>query len=59
MPSRLLIHESIYDEVVDLLLPMLAGVKVGDPFEDDTLMGPVIKWRRLCSNPLDDRAGTR
>jgi aldehyde dehydrogenase (NAD+) len=42
IPSRLLVHDDVYDQVVDRLLPALAAVKVGDPFEEDTLMGPVI-----------------
>jgi aldehyde dehydrogenase (NAD+) len=42
VPSRLLVHDDVYDDVLARLLPAMAAVKVGDPFDDDTLMGPVI-----------------
>jgi aldehyde dehydrogenase (NAD+) len=64
VPSRLLVHDAVYDEVLDRLLPMIAAVKVGDPFEDDTLMGPVIS-EQACARILstieqarDTKSGT-
>jgi len=42
LPTRLLVHESIHDEVVERVATLFRGVKVGDPFAKDTQMGPVI-----------------
>ena len=58
VPSRLLVHTSVYAEVVDRLMPMLSAVKVGDPFEDDTLMGPVIS-EHACARILSTIAQAR
>ena len=41
-PTRLIAHRSIYDEVVGRLTAMAGGLKVGDPLERDTVLGPVI-----------------
>jgi len=38
---RLLIHESIYDTVLDRIKRAYAQVRIGDPLEPTTLMGPV------------------
>ncbi|MHB8586887.1 MAG: aldehyde dehydrogenase family protein [Thermoplasmatota archaeon] len=40
--SRLLIHESIHDEVVQRLVKMAEGWKVGPGTEKDTRMGPLV-----------------
>ena len=40
--SRLLLHESIADQVVGRVGDLLAALRVGDPFDDETDMGPVI-----------------
>ena len=40
--SRLLVEESIADEFVALLATKLACVKVGNPRDEDTLIGPMI-----------------
>ena len=39
---RLIVHESIHDEFVAKLEASYASVRVGDPLEADTLMGPLI-----------------
>lgn len=36
-----LVHEKIYDSVVDKLLEAYKQVKVGDPLENGTLLGPL------------------
>jgi acyl-CoA reductase-like NAD-dependent aldehyde dehydrogenase len=41
-PTRLVVHRSRYDEVVSALAGMAGGLKVGDPLERDTVLGPVI-----------------
>ena len=39
---RLIVHESVADELVGRLKSLFAGVKVGDPRQSDTLVGPLI-----------------
>jgi len=39
---RLIVHESIADELVTRLKTLFASVKVGDPRQPDTLVGPLI-----------------
>ncbi len=38
-PSRALIHESIYDKFIEKALARVAKIKVGDPFDSDSMMG--------------------
>jgi acyl-CoA reductase-like NAD-dependent aldehyde dehydrogenase len=42
LPTRLLVQDSVYDEVLDQVVDLAGSVAVGDPFDADTLMGPVI-----------------
>jgi len=39
--KRILIHESIYDVAVEKLKERIAELKVGDPFAEDTEIGPL------------------
>jgi len=39
--SRLLVHESIYDEVVAEVAKAVAEIRVGDPFSEQSQMGPI------------------
>ena len=39
---RLLIHKDIYGELVSKLINAYRQVNIGDPLQDDTLMGPLI-----------------
>ncbi|MCW8916262.1 MAG: aldehyde dehydrogenase family protein [Magnetovibrio sp.] len=39
---RMFIHESIYDQLVSSLIRAYENVPVGNPLEDETLMGPLI-----------------
>ncbi|MEE2912980.1 MAG: aldehyde dehydrogenase family protein [Planctomycetota bacterium] len=42
---RLLCHEAIVDQVTNSLVETYAQVKIGDPLDDSTLMGPLInEW---------------
>ena len=41
-PTRAIVHRSIYDQVVQGLAGMAKVLKVGDPLEPDTVVGPVI-----------------
>jgi aldehyde dehydrogenase (NAD+) len=40
--TRVLVHESRYDETVELLVKALNELKVGDPKEPDTMVGPLV-----------------
>ncbi|MGI5134244.1 MULTISPECIES: aldehyde dehydrogenase family protein [unclassified Streptomyces] len=42
MGSRFLVHSHVYDEVAERLTKQLQSVKIGDPFDPDTTMGPVV-----------------
>jgi len=41
-PSRALIQESIYDEFMSRCLDRIKAIKVGDPMDTDTMMGPQV-----------------
>lgn len=40
--SRLLVQRSIHDEFVEALVSIARSIKIGDPFEPDTQLGPLI-----------------
>ena len=40
--SRILVQRSVFDRFMELLEPAVAGVKVGDPGDEGTEMGPLI-----------------
>jgi aldehyde dehydrogenase (NAD+) len=42
LPTRLLIEESVHDQVLETLLATLDGVVIGQPLAEETHMGPVI-----------------
>ena len=39
---RVIIHESIFDNLIDKVVSAYKQVNIGDPLNDDTLMGPLI-----------------
>ena len=41
-PTRLYVHEDVYDEIVDLVLAALGSLAVGDPLDPATFVGPVV-----------------
>lgn len=45
--TRILVQESVYDEVRELLADAVASVVVGDPADDKTQMGPLISRQQL------------
>ncbi len=47
--SRAIVHRSIYDQFVEMLANKVSGIKIGDPTDTQTQMGPVI------SKPAYDR----
>jgi betaine-aldehyde dehydrogenase len=40
--SRILVEKSAFDEFLSLMQPVVEGFRVGDPFDEDTEMGPLI-----------------
>ncbi|MDP3674948.1 MAG: aldehyde dehydrogenase family protein, partial [Novosphingobium sp.] len=42
LPTRLLVHADIYDDVLERLKALAAHFKVGDPMEPGVMVGPVI-----------------
>lgn len=45
--SRILIHESIYSSVIDRLKEKMTLIKIGNPMDDTTEMGPIISKSHL------------
>ncbi len=45
--KRLIVHESIYQQVVDKLVKHIEAIKVGDPENEQTEMGPLVAMRQL------------
>ena len=58
LPTRLYVHDDVYDEVVGRLVAQVEAVTVGDPLDRRTLMGPVVT-EAACERILGviDRAG--
>jgi aldehyde dehydrogenase (NAD+) len=42
LPTRMLVHESIHDEVVERVRALVAAIKTGDPTDPATVHAPVI-----------------
>ena len=40
--SRILVQKGVFDEFLSLMEPVVTGMRVGDPFDEDTDMGPLI-----------------
>src|SRR3989441_5705892 len=38
--SRILLHESVWDKFLDAFLPRIRSLRIGDPFDEKTQMGP-------------------
>ena len=46
-PTRMLVHDDVYDEVVERTLAMTKSIKVGDPFDPQSSSGPVVNEAAL------------
>ena len=58
--ERLLVHNSIHDELVALVMERAEGITLGDPLEDTTLMGPLNNETiaaRMDTHVADAQAG--
>lgn len=47
--SRILVQRSVYDRFMELLEPAVAAVRVGDPGDASTEMGPLVSAEHLAS----------
>ena len=50
--SRLLLHESLYEPVLKRLIERVAALRIGDPLDPDSQMGPLnsaAHYERVCS----------
>jgi acyl-CoA reductase-like NAD-dependent aldehyde dehydrogenase len=45
--TRLLVHESLHDEVTERVARLASGYKVGSPFDADTQLGPLISAKQM------------
>ncbi|MFB7597518.1 aldehyde dehydrogenase family protein [Streptomyces sp. NPDC056160] len=45
--SRLLVHRSVHDQVVDALTGVLGAIPVGDPLDENTVLGPLAHRQQL------------
>jgi aldehyde dehydrogenase (NAD+) len=52
---RLIVHESIHDRVLERLAAIYSRIRIGDPWEDGVLMGPLISKDLIVAmkNALD------
>ena len=42
IPSRMLVHDAVYDQVVDKVCAVVGGLRCGDPFDSGTVISPLI-----------------
>ncbi|MCP5033320.1 MAG: aldehyde dehydrogenase family protein [Actinomycetia bacterium] len=56
---RLIVHDDIYDELLPRLIATYAGLPIGDPLADGTLVGPLVDGQAHASmvSALDRAAG--
>jgi aldehyde dehydrogenase (NAD+) len=47
LPTRLLVDRSVYDKTLEGVAAAAAKFRLGDPFAEDTTMGPVVDQRAL------------
>lgn len=45
--SRILVEEPVYEELIDRIQKLAAGVRLGDPMSTDTDMGPIVSAEQL------------
>jgi acyl-CoA reductase-like NAD-dependent aldehyde dehydrogenase len=63
LPTRLLIHSSVYDRVLDLVLESASRMAAGDPLEPSTMIGPIVSESHrdrilgMIQRAVDSKAG--
>jgi acyl-CoA reductase-like NAD-dependent aldehyde dehydrogenase len=64
LPTRLYVHDDVYEEVVARVVAQIEAVKVGDPFDPVVVMGPVVNAAAcdrilgVIARAVDEGAGT-
>ena len=64
LPTRLYVHDDVYDEVVGRVVAQIEAVRVGDPFDPSVLMGPVVSERAcerilgVIARAVDEQSGS-
>jgi aldehyde dehydrogenase (NAD+) len=64
LPTRLYVHDEVYDDVVARVVAQIEAVNVGDPFDPAVLMGPVVSARAcerilgVITRAVDEASGT-
>ncbi len=46
--SRLLLHDSLHDQVLERVVDLVSSLRVGDPLDEDSQMGPINSARQLA-----------
>ena len=46
--SRLLLHDSLYDRVLEQVVDLVSAIRVGDPLEESSQMGPINSASQLA-----------
>lgn len=41
--QRVILHQDIHDQVLDALIPKIEKIKVGDPLDEESKMGPMVR----------------
>lgn len=52
LPTRLLVHESIYDAVLEKIVAIASQYKVGNPMDEGVIVGPLIN-SQACDRVMD------
>jgi aldehyde dehydrogenase (NAD+) len=47
LPTRMIVHEAVYDEVVERVAKLATRISVGDPFDPASMAGPVVNKAAL------------
>jgi len=64
LPTRLYVHDDVYDDVVARVVAQVRSVGVGDPFDPTVLMGPVVNAAAcerilgVIARAVDEGSGT-
>lgn len=62
-PTRLLVQEGIYDQMVDAIATIVGHLKIGDPWDPQTSVGPLInaeavtRVQAMIDRAIDNKAG--
>ena len=50
--TRIVVHESVMDEFAEELAKAVSAFRVGDPFEEATMLGPIVSAERFETDQL-------